>query len=221
MIGAVADEGEIAAVGILAAKAVTAAGAAPPAGRGRAAARRRHRLVQRIDRVPVGDIEHDTHHRRLRAAMQAEDVMIAAGAAKIGRVVARLDRRQTPHRLIEARRFLEIGGDQLDAAHAANETLRHIRLISVIRCASSLPRSRAAPKSFASRAAKIKLASAASRAATAVAKARCSRARIGRDAGELRKRRDRLMHAHAAAVERARAFCGGGFEEFGLQPACR
>src|SRR5580704_11901149 len=40
--------------------------------------------------------------------------------------------------------------------------------------------------------------------------------RIGRDAGELRKRLNRLMHAHAAAVERAGAFCGGGFEEFGL-----
>src|SRR5271154_4785257 len=36
--------------------------------------------------------------------------------------------------------------------------------------------------------------------------------RIGRDAGELRKHRDRLMHAHAAAVERAGAFGGCGFE---------
>ena len=88
--------------------------------------------MQRIDRLPVGDVEHDAHHRRLRAAMQAEDVVIAAGAAEIVRVVAPLDRRQPPHRLIEARRFVEIGGDELDAAQAANETLRHIRLFPVI-----------------------------------------------------------------------------------------
>ena len=89
--------------------------------------------MQRIDRLPVGDVENDTHHRRLRAAMQAEDVVIAAGAAKILRVVALLDRRQTPHRLIEARRFIEIGGNELDASEAANETLRHIGLFPVIR----------------------------------------------------------------------------------------
>src|SRR5580700_12001248 len=133
MIGAVADENEVAAVGILTAKTITAAGKRHRPGRGRAAARSRHRLMQRLDRLPTGDIEYDTHHRGLRAAMQADDVVIAAGAAKILRVVAPLDRGQTPHRLIEARRFIEIGGNELDAPQAANETLRHIGLFPVIR----------------------------------------------------------------------------------------
>ena len=83
--------------------------------------------MQRLDRLPVGDIEYDTHHRGLRAAMQAEDMVITAGAAKILRVVAPLDGRQPPHRLVKTRRLIEIGGDKLDAAQAANEARRHRR----------------------------------------------------------------------------------------------
>ena len=130
MIGAVADEGEIAPVGILAAETVTAAGKRHRPGRGRAAARSGHRLMQRLDRLPVGDLEHDAHHRGLRAAMQAEDVVIAAGAAEIDGVVARFDATQTPHVFVKTRRFVEIGGNELDAAQAADEALRHFRLFS-------------------------------------------------------------------------------------------
>ncbi len=39
---------------------------------------------------------------------------------------------------------------------------------------------------------------------------------VRRDAGQKPKCFDRLIHAHAAAVKDARAFAGGGFEEFGL-----
>ena len=125
MIGAAADEREVAPVGILAAKTVTAAGERHRPWRSRAASRSRHRLVQRIDRGPVGDVENDTHHRRLRAAMQAENVVIGASAAKILRIVALLDRRQTPYGFVEARRLFKICCDKFDAAQAAHQALRH------------------------------------------------------------------------------------------------
>jgi hypothetical protein len=58
MIGAAADESEIAAVGILAGKAVAAAGGRERRGLCRLAARGGGPAVQRVDRVAVGDVEH-------------------------------------------------------------------------------------------------------------------------------------------------------------------
>ena len=76
MIGAVAHEGEVAAVRILAAEAVAAAVRGEPCGRADRDAGRRHRAVQRIDAGAVGHVEHDADDRGLRPAMQADDVMI-------------------------------------------------------------------------------------------------------------------------------------------------
>ena len=74
VIGARADEDEVAAVGILAAEAETAAGKRHRAGRGRAGAGGDHGVVQRRDALAIGDIEHNADHRGLGAAMQAENM---------------------------------------------------------------------------------------------------------------------------------------------------
>ena len=127
-----------------------------------------------------------THsHRGLRTAMQADDMVIGAGAAKIDRIVAPLDRLQAPYGFVEACRLLKIGSDKFDAAQAAHQALRHFGPFP-LSVGSSLPRSRAAPKSFVTDApaqptqmSQVAAANAASRAATAVVNARCSRAGSG------------------------------------------
>jgi len=167
--GAGADEDEIAAVGILAAEAEPAAGQRHRAGCGRGAARGDHGVVQRRDRFPIGDVEHDADHRGLGAALQPKDMVIARGAAEIDGVVAPLDRGEPPYIFIEARRLVEIGGDEIDAAQAANEAVGH----GFLYVGASLPRLSAAPKSI------VQEANVASRAATAVEKARVSPVRSG------------------------------------------
>ena len=102
LIEAIADKSEIAAVRILAGKAITAA-----VRQLRRCAcltvRRRYGPVEKIDRLPIGDVEHDSNYRRLRAAVQAKDMMIGAGAAKIMCVISRLRRRESPGGFIEVR----------------------------------------------------------------------------------------------------------------------
>jgi len=82
-------------------------------------------VVQTIDRATTVYVERNADHRRSRTAMQAEHMVIAAGGAKIARVVSRRDGRKSPYRLIEAARLLEIAGNEFDAAHAADETGCH------------------------------------------------------------------------------------------------
>src|SRR5262249_60822511 len=102
-------------------------------GGGEAAAppRRHHGAMQGIDALPVGHVEHDADDRRLRAAMQAEDVVVGTGAPEQPRPLACRDRPQAPDALVEPRGLVEIGGDEFDAAHAADDTLRHYRLQSL------------------------------------------------------------------------------------------
>jgi hypothetical protein len=142
MVGGAADEGEVAAVGILAAEAVAAAGDGDIPRRRRLAAGRRDLRMQSIDRFAVGDVENDAHHGGLRAAVQPDHVVIARGAAEIARVVSRLDRREVPHAFVKPRRLLQIAGDQIDAAHAADEA-RHLYdpPRSFFTCAPALPKS--------------------------------------------------------------------------------
>ena len=102
MVGGLADEGEVAAFGILAAEAVAAAGRGQLRRRAGLAARCRDPRMQRVDGFPVGDVEHDADHGWLRAAMQAEHMVMARGAAEIARVVARLDGHQSPYGLVES-----------------------------------------------------------------------------------------------------------------------
>ena len=124
MIGGVADEAEIAAVGILAAKAVTAAGARQFCRRCRLRSSRRDGAMQRVDVLPVGEIEHDAHDCGLRSPVQTDEMMVGGAAAEETRVVARLDRREIPYGFVKARCFVEIGDGEVDATHAANETRR-------------------------------------------------------------------------------------------------
>lgn len=114
----------------------------------------------------------------------------------------------SPTRLHKARRFIEIGGDKFDAAQTADEALRHFRSFPVIgrfkfgtiaRGAKVL-RVRRSGRSASSRGRKLGVARRNGGGEGAL-----QPRRIGRDAGELCKRLDRLMHAHAAAVERAGA----------------
>ena len=83
VVGDIGDEGEIAAVGVLAAKTVTAAGGRQLPRRTGLASGSRNLLVQGIDAGAVRDIERYADHRRLRAAMQPEHVVICAGTPEI------------------------------------------------------------------------------------------------------------------------------------------
>jgi len=125
MVGAIADESEVAAVGILAGKAVAATRRVKPCRLLGPIAGGGDPCVQGVDAVAVGDIEDDAHDGGLRAVTQAEYMMIGAGAAKVARVVACFDRRQAPHDFVKPRRLVEIAGDKLDASHPAHKTGRH------------------------------------------------------------------------------------------------
>src|SRR6266568_138199 len=82
--------------------------------------------MQMRDRLPIGEIENDPDHRRLRACLQTKHMVIGAGAAEEARIVSSLDWLQIPHGFVEPRRLVEIAGDEFDTAHAANEAGRHV-----------------------------------------------------------------------------------------------
>src|SRR6202142_1768805 len=135
--------------------------------------------------------------------MQGEQVMIAAGAAEIARLIARCHRRQPPHGFIKARRLVGITGAEFDAADAANRTTRHIHVspLSVLRnchylAVHSNHRRVARSQPFGKRAMHAR--------------------NIGCDAGEESEGFDGLIHAHAGPAQDARTFTGRGFEEFGF-----
>ena len=79
-----------------------------------------HAVMDRVHRLFVGRGKIDAQKLALVALMQAEDVMLVAGAAQIDRAVARRDRFQIPHLGIEALGRLQIGDAEIDAADAVD-----------------------------------------------------------------------------------------------------
>ncbi len=77
--------------------------------------------MQGLDAGAIGDVEHEAPHRGLRAVMESDDMMVTCRAAEEAGIVSRLDRREVPHRFIEARGFLDIAGDEFDAAQTAHK----------------------------------------------------------------------------------------------------
>src|SRR5262249_12858301 len=102
MLDAAGDEREVAAVRILAAEAVAATVGVKLGRRDHvAAAGGDDGTVQGVDALAIRHLEYDADHRRLRPAMQTEDVVIASGAAKHPRIVTRSHRREPPDALVE------------------------------------------------------------------------------------------------------------------------
>ena len=127
MVGTTAHEREVAAIRVLAAESVAAAWERQlrrPAGR---ATRRQDCLMQGAHPLPIGDIEHDADQRRLRPAVETEDVVVSVRYRGAAACPYALHRTQTPHALVEPSGLRQIGGDDLDAAHAADRALRHAR----------------------------------------------------------------------------------------------
>ena len=125
MVGTTGHENEVAAVRVLAAEAVATAGSGKLHRRAAGGARGHDGTMQGVDALPVRHIERDANDGGRSAAMQAEDVVVRPGPPKQPRAVTRLHRPQAPDVLVELRGLVEIGGDELDAAHAADDTFRH------------------------------------------------------------------------------------------------
>src|ERR1700716_734831 len=81
--------------------------------------------MQAVDGLAIHHVEHDADDGRTLPAMQAENMVISGGAAIEPHPLARMDRRQSPDALVEACGLLEARGHELDAAHAADKTIRH------------------------------------------------------------------------------------------------
>src|SRR5206468_854696 len=93
-------------------------------------AARLHARMQRLDRLAVRHIEHDSADRRPRRRMQAQDMVMRARPAEIARELPACDRREPPHSLVERGRVLEradIDRDAADAAHAGTHWLTAAR----------------------------------------------------------------------------------------------
>ncbi len=74
-----------------------------------------HAVVDRVHRLFIGRGKIDAQQLALVALMQAEDVMLVAGAAQIDRALAARDRLQIPDLGIKPLRRLQIGDAEIDA----------------------------------------------------------------------------------------------------------
>ena len=127
VVGTTAHEHEVAAIRVLAAESIAAAWERQLRRHAGRATRSRDCLMQGTHPLPVGDIEHDADQRRLRPAVETEDVVVRSGTTQQQPVLPLLHRTQTPDALVEPPGLRQIRGDDLDAAHAADRALRHAR----------------------------------------------------------------------------------------------